>query len=185
MTSLTKRLSALTGSLALMPALIVAIAAPAFATEVPVGNPIEKNGMNIAAIYLQSVKMAPMLPGMDKPTDVHLEADIHAVRGNEQGFRDEEWIPYLTISYHLVKLGSEWQTTGSFMPMCANDGPHYGDNVKLDGPGKYRLTYHILPPAYDGFYHHVDKETGTKEWWEPFDVTWDFTYVGVGKKGGY
>ena len=25
------------------------------------------------------------------------------------------------------------------MPMVANDGPHYGDNVKLAGPGKYTL----------------------------------------------
>lgn len=178
-------MSKLAKHLGVLSAMVVLSAAPALAAEVPVGNPIEKDGMNIAAVYLQSVKMAPMLPGMDKPTDIHLEADIHAVAGNEQGFRDEAWIPYLTITYHLEKDGSDWKTTGAFMPMCADDGPHYGDNVKLDGPGKYHLTYEILPPAYNGFYHHVDKETGTKEWWEPFQVAWDFTYVGVGKKGGY
>jgi uncharacterized protein involved in high-affinity Fe2+ transport len=181
MSDLTKRLRVLSGAAAVA----VLAAAPAFAAEVPIGNPIEKNGMNVAAVYLQSVMMAPMLPGMDKPSDVHLEADIHALRGNENGFRDEEWIPYLTITYPLEKEGSTWKTTGAFMPMCADDGPHYGDNVKLDGPGKYHLTYDILPPAYNGFYHHVDKETGTKEWWEPFQVAWDFTYAGVGKKGGY
>lgn len=181
MSNLARRLRVLSAA----GALAALTMAPAFAAEVAIGNPVEKNGMNVAAVYLQSVKMAPMLPGMDKPTDIHLEADIHAVRGNEQGFRDEAWIPYLTITYHIEKVGSEWKTTGAFMPMCANDGPHYGDNVKLDGPGKYRLTYEIMPPAYNGFFHHVDKETGTKEWWEPFQVTWDFAYVGVGKKGGY
>lgn len=180
MTSLKQRLAALPLALSL-----AAIATPTFAAEVAVGNPIEKDGMNIAAVYLQSVKMAPELPGMDKPTDIHLEADIHAVRGNEQGFRDEAWIPYLTITYTIEKLGSDWKTAGLFLPMCANDGPHYGDNVKLDGPGKYKVTFNIEPPAYNGFYHHVDKETGTKEWWEPFQVAWDFAYVGTGKKGGY
>lgn len=166
-------------------ALALLAAAPAYAAEVPVGNPIEKNGMNIAAVYLQSVKMGPALPGMDKPTDVHLEADIHAVRGNENGFSDEDWVPYLTVTYKIAKEGSDWQTFGTFLPMCASDGPHYGDNVKLDGPGKYKLTFNIQPPSYNGFFRHVDKETGTAEWWAPFDVSWDFTYVGTGKKGGY
>lgn len=180
MTSLKQRFAALPLALSAL-----VLASPAFAAEVPIGNPIEKNGMNIAGVYLQSVKMGPTLPGMDRPTDIHLEADIHAVRGNEQGFRDEAWIPYLAITYHIEKIGSNWTTTGMFLPMCANDGPHYGDNVKLDGPGKYKLTYNIVPPAYNGFFHHVDKETGTAEWWEPFDVSWEFAYVGTGKKGGY
>ncbi|MDG9423040.1 iron transporter, partial [Streptococcus pneumoniae] len=32
---------------------------------------------------------------------------------------------------------------------------------------------------------HVDKETGVGPWFEPFDVTQDFTFAGVGKKGAY
>lgn len=63
--------------------------------------------------------------------------------------------------------------------------PHYGANVKLDGPGNYHLTYRISPPAYQGFYRHFDKETGLGQWRPPFRLHWDFTYVGTGKKGGY
>jgi uncharacterized protein involved in high-affinity Fe2+ transport len=71
------------------------------------------------------------------------------------------------------------------MAMVANDGPHYGANVKLDGPGKYKLSYHVQPPPYQGFYRHTDKETGVGEWWTPFDIEWDFSYAGTGKKGAY
>ena len=49
------------------------------------------------------------------------------------------------------------------MPMVANDGPHYGDNVKLNGPGKYKLTLNVKPPSANPHAHfgrHVDKETG-------------------------
>ena len=35
-------------------------------------------------------------------SDIHLEADIHAVKGNKNGFGDGEWMPYLTINYTLV-----------------------------------------------------------------------------------
>ena len=71
------------------------------------------------------------------------------------------------------------------MPMVASDGPHYGENIQLDGPGKYRVRYHIVPPPFNGFYRHTDKETGVGEWWAPFDLAWDFIYAGAGKKGGY
>ena len=37
---------------------------------------------------------------------------------------------------------------GDMMPMVASDGPHYGDNVKLKGPGKYKVKLIIYP--HDG-----------------------------------
>ncbi|HKK14928.1 MAG TPA: iron transporter, partial [Gammaproteobacteria bacterium] len=104
---------------------------------------------------------------------------------NPNGFAPGEWVPYLGVTYRIQKLGSDWSAFGQFMSMVASDGPHYGANVTLDGPGKYRLTYRITPPPYQGFYRHTDKETGVAPWWKPFDVSWQFTYVGVGKKGGY
>lgn len=156
----------------------------ATAAEVPIGEPVEKNGLEIAAVYLQPVMMEPHMPGMHEG-DIHLEADIHAIQGNANGFAAGEWVPYLGIAYHLRKLGSDWSTVGRFGPMVAADGPHYAANVKLDGPGKYQLTYHIDPPPYQGFHRHTDKETGVGEWWVPFDVKWEFAYVGAGKKGGY
>jgi len=154
------------------------------AGEQPIGDPVEKNGMEIAAVYLQPTMMEPMLPGMGK-ADIHLEADIHALKGNNNGFGEGEWMPYLDISYTITKKGSDWSITGHFMPMVASDGPHYANNIKLDGPGKYHLKYHIKPPAYNGFYRHTDKETGVGAWWVPFDLEWDFAFVGVGKKGDY
>ncbi|KAA3626040.1 MAG: hypothetical protein DWQ09_17535 [Proteobacteria bacterium] len=157
----------------------------ASAGEVPIGEPMEINGMEIAAIYLQAVKMEPMMPGMMEPQDIHLEADIHAMKGNTNGFGEGEWIPYLGVTYMVAKVGTDWKSVGHFHPMVASDGPHYGANIKMDGPGKYHLTYHITPPAYQGFYRHFDKETGVGQWWVPFKLEWDFTYVGTGKKGGY
>ena len=155
------------------------------AAETQIGKPVARNGMEIGAVYLQPVVMAPMLPGMDRPADVHLEADIHAQKGNPNGFGPGDWIPYLGVTFRLEKEGSTWQAFGAFVPMVANDGPHYGANVKLDGPGKYHLSYHLTPPPYQGFFRHTDKETGVAPWWTPFDVGWDFVYVGTGKKGSY
>ncbi len=166
-------------------ALVISWARPSGAAETKIGQDVTKNGMEIGAVYLQPVMMEPMLPGMHEPADVHLEADIHAVKDNPNGFGPGDWVPYLGITYHLTKDGSPWVSSGAFMPMVAMDGPHYGINVKLDGPGKYKLVYHIQPPPYQGFYRHTDKETGVAEWWAPFDVEWEFSYAGTGKKGAY
>ncbi len=155
------------------------------AGEFPIGDPVEINGMEIAAVYLQPIKMEPMLPGMMMPTDIHLEADIHALKGNNIGFGEGEWMPYLQVTYQINKVGSDWSTIGTFMPMVASDGAHYASNIKLDGAGKYQLRYHITPPPVNGFYRHTDKETGVGKWWAPFDLNWEFTYLGAGKKGGY
>lgn len=153
------------------------------AGDVEIGT-VEKNGMEIVAVYIQPVTMEPMLPGMG-PADIHLEADIHALKGNQHGFSEGDWLPYLGITYTINRVDSVWSTTGAFMPMAASDGPHYARNIKLDGAGKYQLRYHIEPPPYNGFYRHTDKETGVAEWWQPFDLEWDFIFVGVGKKGDY
>jgi periplasmic iron binding protein len=73
---------------------------------------------------------------------------------------------------------------GKLEPMVASDGPHYGANVRMDGPGKYHVAYGISPGAH-GFLRHTDKETGVSVWWQPFTTEWDFIYTGTGKKGGY
>jgi uncharacterized protein involved in high-affinity Fe2+ transport len=165
------------------------VAGTALAKEYPVGKPQTPNGMEIGAVYLQPIEMDP--PGMMKAaadSDVHLEADIHATKGNKNGFAEGDWIPALDIQFELVKLDDNTKITGTFMPMVASDGPHYGDNVKLAGPGKYKLTYKISPPGASHANHfgrHTDKETGVAAWWQPFSVTYEFTYTGIGKKGAY
>ncbi|MCC6611055.1 MAG: iron transporter [Burkholderiales bacterium] len=165
-------------------------AVEAHAIEYPIGVPQQRHGMEIVAVYLQPVTMEP--DGMMTPpekSDIHLEADIHALANNPNGFGEGAWMPYLKVEYTLVKEGSSDKAAGVLMPMVANDGPHYGDNVKLAGPGKYRLTYRISPPtAADGhaqFGRHTDRLTGVRPWFKPFDVEFEFTFVGIGKKGGY
>lgn len=177
-------------SVSLVSATLLLAGAPgAYALEYPIGEPHLKSGMEIAAVYLQPIEMEPA--GMMKPaaeSDIHLEADIHATSDNTNGFAEGEWIPNLAIEYELTKLADGQKTAGVFMPMAASDGPHYGDNVKLKGPGKYRLRFSIVsggsnPTAHFG--RHVDKETGVAHWPSPFSVEYEFTYAGVGKKGGY
>jgi uncharacterized protein involved in high-affinity Fe2+ transport len=160
------------------------------AVEYPIGVPQQRYGMEIVAVYLQPVTMEP--DGMMKPpeqSDIHLEADIHALANNPNGFGEGDWMPYLKIEYTLIKEGAPDKIAGEFMPMVASDGPHYGDNVKLKGPGKYRLTYRISPPTASGghahFGRHTDRLTGVRPWFKPFEVEFEFTFVGIGKKGGY
>lgn len=157
------------------------------AAEYPAGDPVIANGMEIGAVYLQPIEMEPS--GMMKPaaeTDIHLEADIHATKDNANGFAEGDWIPDLAITYTLEKDGGSFKASGAFMPMVASDGPHYGDNVKLDGEGKYTLTFHIAPPGSGThFGRHVDKETGVAAWFAPFDARYEFVYAGTGKKGAY
>jgi uncharacterized protein involved in high-affinity Fe2+ transport len=172
------------GSAAALLAAAIAVAAPAGAAEKTIGKPAVKHGLSIAAVYLQPVKMAPIMAAA-KRADIHLEADVSALKGNRHGFSEGAWVPYLTVSYHIAKADGSWAATGSFMPMVADDGPHYGANVALAGPGKYRLTYQFHPPVMAGLFRHTDKETGIAAWWAPFSVSWEFVYIGVGKKGTY
>jgi uncharacterized protein involved in high-affinity Fe2+ transport len=173
---------------ALLVMLLAALAATAAnALEVPIGKPQIKSGMELAAVYLQPVPMEPagMMRGV-ADSDIHLEVDVRAQSDNRNGFADGAWIPYLGIRYELAKLGGTQPVSGDLMPMVANDGPHYGDNVKLLGPGKYTLTLTVSPPgASSHFARHTDKETGVAPWFKPFTVDYEFTYAGIGKKGGY
>jgi uncharacterized protein involved in high-affinity Fe2+ transport len=163
----------------------------ASAKETPIGPPMLKDGLEVTAVYLQPIEMDP--PDMMRAaaqSDIHLEADIRAAKDNRNGFAEGDWLPSLDVSFELTKLEGEAATgpkvTGSLMPMVANDGPHYGDNVKLNGPGRYRLKLTVAPPGKNQhFGRHVDKETGVAEWFKPFDLIQDFTFAGTGKKGAY
>ena len=168
----------------------LALAAPlSQAAETPIGKHQIVNAMEIGAVYLQPIKMEP--EGMMKrveESDIHLEADIHAAKKNANGFAEGDWIPSLVIKFEITKVGSNFKAEGDLMPMVASDGPHYGDNVKLDGPGKYKLKLTVQPPSANAHAHfgrHVDKETGVAPWFKAFDLGYDFTFAGTGKKGGY
>ncbi|WP_041802050.1 iron transporter [Rhodopseudomonas palustris] len=168
------------------------VGSAAMAKEYPIGKPqnVADAGLEVAAVYLQPIDMEP--PGMmreAKESDIHIEADIKALKGNKNGYAQGDWVGYLKITYELIKAGEKEGIKGDAMPMVASDGPHYGDNVKLQGPGKYTLKFNIAPPGSDAhgshFGRHVDKETGVAPWFKPFTVEYEFTYAGTGKKGAY
>lgn len=163
----------------LLAGILTAPSALAF-KEYPIGEAVTMNGMELAAVYLQPIDMEPRGMGLSaKDADIHLEADIHATKGNENGFGEGEWMPYLTISYTLVNTDTGEKQEGTFMPMVAGDGPHYGANVKMMGVGNYKVTYHIDPPSKAGMHRHTDSETGVGRWWKPFDVSYEFKFTGL------
>lgn len=172
---------------------LLSLSTSALAVEYPIGVPEHRNGMEIAAVYLQPVRMesANMMMTPSEKSDVHLEADIRALDINTNGFAEGDWVPYLHVKYEVTKKGSGETISGDFMPMIANDGPHYGDNVKLMGPGKYHVKYTIYPPTAaenpsgNNFGRHTDRLTGVSPWFKIFEVEYDFIFAGIGKRGGY
>ena len=94
-------------------ALSAAFAAPALALEYPIGVPQQKAGMEIAAVYLQPVEMEPE-GHMRKASesDIHIEADIHALANNPNGFEEGAWIPYLVVKFEVSKIGADFKVAG-------------------------------------------------------------------------
>lgn len=146
--------------------------------EFPIGDDQETNGMKIAAVYFQPVPMDPEGMGLaaDK-ADIHIEADISATADNKLGFGVGDWIPFMTVRYQISKDGKVQE--GTFMPMNASDGPHYGANIKLDGAGSYLVKFILESPEKNGFLVHTDKVTGVEGrfWKEPIEVSWTFDYL--------
>ncbi|MDR1656527.1 MAG: iron transporter [Deltaproteobacteria bacterium] len=148
--------------------------------EFPLGDDHVEGPLNIAGVYFQPVDMEPLGAGglAAAESDMHLEADIAAVEDNGLGYGAGDFVPNLTVKYRAQKEGGKL-IEGNFMPMSASDGPHYGNNVKLDGPGKYKITFIIDSPDKQGYLLHVDKTTGVpgRFWTKPIEVSWDFDYV--------
>ncbi len=144
--------------------------------ETPIGDDVERNGMLIAAAWLPPIQMeGAELPQHDNI--IHLEADIHALAGNRNGFGLGAWIPSLTVNFEIVPIDPPGNSIrGEFEPMVAKDGPHYGATIEMPGPGKYKLTYHIDNPSKKGFGRHSDPITGVDPWWDAFDVEFEFDY---------
>ncbi|MDR1708795.1 MAG: iron transporter [Candidatus Accumulibacter sp.] len=187
MNSLARKLIVLACGLTFPFAVLAAPAAPAPGAaqtkgfeEFPLGDEQEAGPLTIAGVYFQPVDMEPAgasgLPA--SKSDMHLEADISAREGNNLGYGAGDFVPNLTVKYKAQKQGGKL-IEGNFMPMNASDGPHYGANVKLDGPGKYKITFIVESPEKQGYLLHVDKETGVpgKFWKEPIVVSWDFDFV--------
>ncbi|MDR2390287.1 MAG: iron transporter [Planctomycetota bacterium] len=154
-------------------------AATAGFEEFPLGDEHVVGPLQIAGVYFPPVDMEPAGMGpAAADSDMHLEADISAAEGNELGYGVGDFVPNLTVRYRAAKEGGK-TIEGAFMPMSASDGPHYGNNVKLDGAGKYTITFIIENPVRQGYLLHVDKETGVEGrfWEKPIEVSWDFDFI--------
>lgn len=157
----------------------------AMAMNVVFGPDIGINGMKVGASFIQGVTMSPKMKGMAKHPDIHLETDVHALPGNPQGFPPTAWIAGLKIHYIVTKQGSSWKRQGYYLAMVAQGGPHYGINLKLDGPGKYFVTNYYQPPTANGYFEHDRAGAGVYPWWKPFTRHYSFDFFGAGKHGGY
>ena len=128
-------------------------------TEYPIFEDEKVAFLNVSAVYFQPVPMSPGQEKIDKENEIHLEADISALE-NKLGYGTGDWVPYLTIDYLVSDKDGKEVSKGTFMPMSASDGPHYGANIKMGESGSYKLKFTIHSPAEKGYLIHSDKETG-------------------------
>ena len=131
-------------------------------TEYPIFEDEKVEFLNVSAVYFQPVPMAPGQEKVDKENEIHLEADISALE-NKLGYATGDWVPSLTIDYLISDKNGKEVASGTFMPMSASDGPHYGANIKMGDSGSYKLKFTIHSPAEKGYLIHSDKETGPGE----------------------
>ena len=132
--------------------------------EIPIGE-TQVGPYNVAAVYFQAVDMYPVgkTPSRED-SDMHLEADIHlkpdAAIAYGFGNGEDIWPAYLTVKYEIAKIDGKVVMDGSFMPMNADDGPHYGANIKLPDADTYTVEFTFHSPEENGYLVHTDAETG-------------------------
>ena len=136
-------------------------------TEYPIFEDEKVAFLNVSAVYFQPVPMSPGQEKIDKENEIHLEADISALE-NKLGYGTGDWVPYLTIDYLISDKDGKEVAKGTFMPMSASDGPHYGANIKMGESGSYKLKFTIHSPAEKGYLIHSDSETGPGDVLETF-----------------
>ena len=139
-------------------------------TEVEIFSGVEKEFLNLNAVYFQPVDMTGGYKAADY--DCHLELDVSAL-DNGLGYGKGDWVPYLTVEYEVSKNGGDFKTSGTFMPMAASDGPHYGANIKLDGDGLYTVKFTVKFPDSSTYLIHTDN-TGPEAHEFPKNI--EYTY---------
>ncbi len=153
----------------------------------PIAKPkIYQAKVESALIWIEPVTMAPNpTMNMNQKPDIHNELDQHAIKGDKMGFGAGGWIPNCEFACTISKRHSKWRIVFSMMSMVANDGPHYGRNIALDGPGIYDEMCEIDPPDWRGFFRHTDKNSGVGPFFKPYTIKGSFKFMGSGKAGGY
>ncbi len=141
-------------------------------TEVEIFSGVEKEFLNLNAVYFQPVDMTGGYKAEDY--DCHLELDVSALE-NGLGYGKGDWVPYLTVNYEVTKNDDGSKVSeGTFMPMAASDGPHYGANIKMAGDGLYTVKFTVMFPDSSTYLIHTD-ETGpeTHEFPDAIEYTYD------------
>ena len=127
-------------------------------TEIEIWADEEVGFLNVNGVFFQPV---PMSGGTEnfEDFDLHFEADVSALQNN-LGYGVGDWVPYMTVDYELTGKNTGEVISGTFMPMNADDGNHYGANIKMPTADTYsvKLTFHS--PEENGFLIHLDDETG-------------------------
>jgi uncharacterized protein involved in high-affinity Fe2+ transport len=162
------------------------VALPVAATEFKMTDKVGKGHVSASLLidgrYIQPIVLADGRENRPREqSDAYFIADVKANSGNPWGLVKFAWVSFLSVHYRLEKLDGSWRDEGRLTPAIGKFGPHHGANVKLAGVGKYRYTLRIGPPD-QGIERLVDRENGIS-WPEPFEVSWNFTYLGIGKKG--
>ena len=140
-------------------------------TEVEIFSGVEKEFLNLNAVYFQPVDMTGGYNAEDY--DCHLELDVKALQ-NGLGYGTGDWVPYLTVNYEVTKNDTKEKVSeGTFMPMAASDGPHYGANIKMDGDGLYTVKFTVKFPDSSTYLIHTD-ETGPET--HDFPSAIEYTY---------
>lgn len=143
--------------------------------EYPIGEEVERNHIRVAAVWLPAVVMDNM-PSDPSMHSIHIEADVKALANNPNGFAKDEKVDYLKVAYRVVPAaGGPPVAMGELSPMMARDGFHYGATIAQPAPGSYKLIYDLQPPSAGGLGRHSDPATGVAPWWEPFQVSFDWT----------
>ncbi len=107
--------------------------------------------------------------------DIHIEADISAL-ANDLGYGVGDWVPYLTVDYSIADSATgDVVVEGTFMPMSASDGPHYGANIALDA-GTYDVTFSIAADE-ESYLIHTDSETGPGGTFDDYFADGKLTYT--------
>ena len=152
-------------------------------TEIPIWEDEEVGFLNVNGVYFQPV---PMSNGNEnyEDFDMHFEADVSALE-NDLGYGLGDWVPYMTVDFEIIGSDGSVAAEGTFMPMNADDGPHYGANIALPEADTYsvKLTFHN--PEENGYLIHLDDETGpggTLDEYEwplvlELDDVWDYAPV--------
>ena len=126
--------------------------------EFPIWEDEEIGFLNVSGVYFQPV---PMSGGNEnyEDFDIHFEADVSTLE-NDLGYGVGEWVPYMSVDFEITGSDGSVAAEGTFMPMNADDGPHYGANIALPNADTYSVKLTFNNPEENGYLIHLDDETG-------------------------